>query len=482
MPRLAAVSRVLGILVAAYSFTMLVPAVVSLIYHDGQAIHFVEGFLVTLALGLVMWLPVRHTTHELRGRDGFLLVTLYWVVLSAASSLPFHFSPHLNFADAVFEAVSGFTTTGATTIVDVNAVPKSILYYRAQLNWLGGMGLIVLAIAILPLLRVGGSQMFKAETPGPFKDEKLTPRIADTARALWLIYVGMTVVNILAFWAAGMTFYDAVCQAFATMATGGFATHNSSFAYWNSPAISGIADVFMFLSGMNFALHYMALRKGRLSVYWADAEARWYTAFVAVSIVVVSFTLLFTHTYSTLGAALNYGAFQVLTVITCTGFTSANFGTWPLYLPTLLMMLAIIGGSAGSTAGGMKVVRVYLVVKQSFREFRRILHPRAEIPVKLDDIVLPQRVVSAIWGFLAAYILVYLFFMLALMAAGMNWYSSFAAVSACLNNMGAGLGQVGANFAHISQAATWICSVSMLVGRLEIFTFLVIFTPMYWRS
>lgn len=482
MSQLATVLRVLGILVSAYSITMLIPAGVSLIYHDGQAIHFVEAFAVTLAIGLAMWLPVRHARRELRGRDGFLLVTLYWVVLSAVSALPFHFSPHLDFTDAFFESVSGFTTTGATTIVDVNAVPKSILYYRAQLNWLGGMGLIVLAIAVLPLLRVGGMQLFKAETPGPMKDEKLTPRIEHTARALWAIYVGMTVICVLSFWAAGMTFFDAVCQGFATMATGGFSTHNSSFAYWNSPLISGIADLFMFLSGMNFALHYLALRKGSLRVYWADPEAKMYAGFVAGSIALVTLTLYVTHTYANLGAALNYGAFQVLTVITCTGFTSADFQHWPVYLPALLMMLAIIGGSAGSTAGGMKVVRVQLAIKQSMREFRRILHPRAEIPVKLGKEVLPERVVSAIWSFLAAYVLVYLAFMLALLGAGMNWDSAFAAVSACLNNMGAGIGMVGNNFAHISDAAKWICSAAMLIGRLEIFTFLVLLTPLYWRA
>lgn len=481
MMRFAAVRRVLGVLVAAYSVTMLVPAVVSLIYHDGQAMHFVYSSLVTLAVGLAMWLPVRGTQQELRRREGFLIVTLYWVILSAVSTLPFHFSPHLDFTDAFFESVSGFTTTGATTIVNVDAVPKSILYYRAQLNWLGGMGIIVLAIAVLPLLRVGGMQLFKAETPGPMKDEKLTPRIEHTARALWAIYVGMTIACILAFWVAGMNLFDAVCQGFATMATGGFSTHNSSFAHWHSPLISGIADLFMFLSGMNFALHYLALRRGSLRVYWADPEARVYIAFVALSITVVSLTLLWTHTYASLGQALDYGAFQVLTVITCTGFVNTNFTHWPMFLPPLLMMLAIVGGSAGSTAGGMKVVRVQLAIKQSAREFRRLLHPRAEIPVKLGRTVLPERVVSAIWSFLAAYVLAYLVFMLALLGAGMDWDSAFAAVSACFNNMGAGTGMVGENFAHISNAAKWVLSIAMLTGRLEIFTFLVLLTPMYWR-
>jgi trk system potassium uptake protein len=481
MMRFAAVRRILGVLIAAYSVTMLVPAGVALLYRDGQALHFVDSFLVTLTIGLAMWLPVRRTQQELRRREGFLIVTLYWVILSAVSTLPFHFSPHLDFTDAFFESVSGFTTTGATTIVNLDKVPKSILYYRAQLNWLGGMGIIVLAIAVLPLLRVGGMQLFKAETPGPMKDEKLTPRIEHTARALWAIYVGMTVLCILGFWAAGMNFFDAVCQGFATMATGGFSTHNASFGYWHSPMISAIADVFMFLSGMNFALHYIALRKGSLRGYWTDPEARVYIGFIGVSIALVTLTLLWTHTYSSFGAALNYGAFQVLTVVTCTGFVNTDFTHWPVFLPALLMMLAIVGGSAGSTAGGMKVVRVQLAVKQCVREFRRILHPRAEIPVKLGRNVLPERVVSAIWSFLAAYVLVYLLFMLILLGTGMDWDSAFAAVSACFNNMGAGLGMVGDNFAHISDAAKWTCSIAMLVGRLEIFTFLVLLTPMYWR-
>ncbi|AOV18189.1 potassium transporter [Acidihalobacter aeolianus] len=478
----AAVQRVLGALIAAYSVTMLIPAIVSLIYDDGQAGYFLDSFLVTFLLGFVVWFPVRDSRQELRRREGFLIVALYWVILSTVSTLPFHFSPHLDFTDAFFESVSGFTTTGATVIVGLDKLPKSILYYRAQLNWLGGMGIIVLAIAVLPMLRVGGMQLFKAETPGPMKDEKLTPRLEHTARALWSIYVGLTVACIIGYWVAGMSFFDAVCQAFATIATGGFSTHDASFAYWNSPWIDGVADVFMFLSGMNFAVHYLAIMRGSARPYVSDPEVRAYIGFVAASILVVTLTLWFTRTYPGFLTDLRYAAFQVLTTLTCCGFTSAPFNHWPLYLPVLLMLIPIVGGCAGSTAGGMKVVRVLLVVKQSFRELHRLNHPRAVVPVKLGKTVLPERVVSAIWSFLAAYVLVYLMFMLALMAAGLDWVTAFSAVSACINNMGPGLGSVFANFAGISEPAKWICSFAMLVGRLEVFTLLVLLTPMYWRT
>lgn len=480
--QLGAIQRILGALIAAYSVTMLIPALVSLIYSDGQAVYFLDSFLVTFILGFLAWFPVRHIRRELRRRDGFLIVALYWVILSAISTLPFHFSPHLNFTDAFFESVSGFTTTGATVIVNLNHIPKSILYYRAQLNWLGGMGIIVLAIAVLPMLRVGGMQMFRAETPGPMKDAKLTPRLEHTARALWGIYVGLTLVCIIAYWLAGMDFFDAICQGFATIATGGFGTHNNSFAYWNSPWIDGVADVFMFLSGMNFAVHYLALIRGSVRPYFRDPEVRAYMGFVIVSILVVTLTLWYTHSYHSFMSDLRYGTFQVLTVLTCCGFTSAPFNHWPLFLPVFLMLIPIIGGCAGSTSGGMKVVRVLLVIKQGFRELHRLIHPRAVVPVKLGKMALPERVVSAIWSFLAAYVLVYVLLMLALMGAGLNWVTAFSAVSACINNMGPGLGSVFANFASISNPAKWICALAMLIGRLEVFTLLVLLTPMYWRS
>lgn len=478
----AAVQRVLGALIAAYSVTMLIPVFVSLLYQDGQAGYFLDSFLVTFLLGMVVWFPVRKSRQELRRREGFLIVALYWVILSAVSTLPFHFSPHLDFTDAFFESVSGFTTTGATVIVGLDHLPKSILYYRAQLNWLGGMGIIVLAIAVLPMLRVGGMQLFRAETPGPMKDEKLTPRLEHTAQALWGIYVGLTIACIVAYWAAGMNFFDSVCQGFATIATGGFSTHDASFAYWNNPWIDGVADVFMFLSGMNFAVHYLAIVRGSARPYMLDPEVRAYIGFVVASILIVTLTLWYTQTYATFFSDLRYGAFQVLTVLTCCGFTSAPFNHWPLYLPVLLMLIPIVGGCAGSTAGGMKVVRVLVVVKQGFRELHRLLHPRAVVPVKLGKTVLPERVVSAIWSFLAAYVLVYLALMLALMGAGLNWVTAFSAVSACINNMGPGLGSVFANFATISNPAKWICSLAMLIGRLEVFTLLVLLTPMYWRT
>ncbi|MEJ2059884.1 MAG: TrkH family potassium uptake protein [Gammaproteobacteria bacterium] len=478
----ATIRRVLGVLMTIYAFSMIPPMLVSLWYQDGEFIHFLESFGIMAAVGLAVWLPVRGRGHEMRRREGFLIVTLFWVLLSALSSLPLHLGAHVDYTDAFFESVSGFTTTGATVIVGLDHLPKSILYYRQQLNWLGGMGIVVLAIAILPMLRIGGMQLYRAETPGPMKDDKLTPRIAHTAQALWVIYMGLTVACAIGYWIAGMTPFDAVGHAFATIATGGFSTHDASFAYFHNPYIEAVGDVFMLLSGMNFAIHYLAIRKVSMGAYWRDEEVRAYLVFILGSILLVSLTLWFEGTYHSPLTALRYGAFQVLTVMTSTGFVSTNFSGWPIYVPAFLMLIAIIGGCAGSTSGGMKMVRVLLGFKQGVREFRRLQHPRAEFPVKFNGRVLPERVISAVWSFLAAYVIVYVLLMLALMAAGLDQVSAFSAVAACINNMGPGLGQVATNFAGISDAAKWILSFAMLLGRLELFTLLMLFMPGFWRD
>lgn len=463
---------------------MLPPVLVSLFYSDGTASLFLISAAMLLALGLLIYLPVRQATQELRLRDGFLIVVGAWLVLVLVGALPFVLltSPDLSYVDAVFESMSGLTTTGATIVTDIDALPRAVLYYRQQLQWLGGMGIIVLAVAILPMLRIGGMQLYRAETPGPMKDAKLTPRITETAKALWLIYVGITVTCIFAYWLAGMKLFDAVGHAFSTVAIGGFSTHNDSLAYWNNPTVELVAGVFMVFAGINFALHFTAWRRASTQPYFMDPELKVYASLLAVFAVIASFTLFFTGTYETLAASFRYGTFQIISVMTTTGFTTAPFYTWSGYLPVLLILLAFIGGCAGSTAGGMKVIRIILLYRQSIREIQRLIHPHAIIPVKVGGQKTSDTVISAVWGFFFLYIANFALMTILLTATGLDEETSYSAVGACLTNLGPALGDAGPNYAELNDIAKVILSIAMLLGRLEIYTLLVLLTPSFWRD
>lgn len=482
--QLAAIQRILGLLLMLFSITMLPPVGVSYWYADQTHDAFFMAFALTFLIGLFCWLPARTHVKELRLRDGFLVVVLFWTVLSMVSALPFMLAddPHMSFTNAVFESVSGFTTTGATVITGLDQLPQSILYYRQQLQFLGGMGIVVLAVAIFPMLGIGGMQLYRAETPGPMKDTKLTPRITETARALWYIYLGLTVACALAYWLAGMSLFDAIGHSFSTVATGGFSTHDASIGHFNSALIETIAIVFMLLGGINFAIHFMAWRQINLKLYWRDAELRGFFIIVAAVIAITTAVLMMTQRYLNFWDALRYGAFQVVTMITGTGLLTADFSTWPLFLPALLITIGFIGGCAGSTAGGMKVVRILLLYKQGLREIMRLIHPSAIIPVKIGERSLPDRVVEAVWGFAVLYIASFVILSLALMATGLDIVSAFSAVATCLNLVGPGLGAVAANFTAVSDIGIWILSFAMLLGRLEVFTLLVLLTPAFWRK
>jgi trk system potassium uptake protein TrkH len=471
-------------LLTGFSLTLIAPILVSLWYRDGEVTHFVLTFLLLLGIGLLLLLPRRQQTYEMHTRDGFLIVTLFWITMSACSALPFLFSPHLSFDRALFESISGFTTTGATVIVGLDNLPKSILYYRQQLQWLGGMGVVVLAVAIAPMLGVGGMKLYKAETPGPVKDDKLVPRIAQTARYLWTIYLGLTLVGIVAFWSAGMDLFDAVGHSFAAVSTGGFSTHDASIGYFDNPAIEWIATLLMFMGAVNFAVHFMVFReKGfRPWLYWRDPEVRGFIGLILVAAFLIALVLYEDAFYPDFWAGIRMIMFQVVSVITSTGFTTADFSQWPLFAPMLLIFISFVGGCAGSTAGGMKVIRWELMLKEAQREVFLLIHPRAIIPIKIGSRPVPDRVSRTIWGFFALYVITFVALMLMMLTTGIDPLTAFTAVATCINNLGPGLGEVSSNFASLDDTAIWISCFAMLLGRLEIFTLLVVLSPQFWKG
>ena len=478
------IQRILGLLLTLFSLTLLPPALISAVTDDGAQRAFAQAFGFTLALGLLMWWPVRKKRYELRLRDGFMIVVLFWAVLGVIGAIPFAVSRDLNMSifDAIFESISGLTTTGATVITGIDALPTSILFYRQQLQWMGGMGIIVLAVAILPMLGIGGMQLYRAETPGPMKDAKLTPRITETAKALWYIYLGLTIVCALAYLLAGMSLFDAIGHSFSTVAIGGFSTHDQSISYFDNQAIETIAVVFMLLSGINFSLHFIALRSRSARPYWGDSEFKAYIAVLGTVCTVMVLTLIVAGTYGTPGESFRHGVFQAVSIGTTTGFSSSGYHAWPGLLPVLLLFTSFVGGCAGSTGGGLKVIRVLLLLKQGIREINRLVHPSAVIPIKVGAKAVPDRIVDAVWGFFSAYVLVYTLMMLALLATGLDQVTAYSAVAACLNNLGPGLGVVSLHYGDISNVAKLILAFAMVLGRLEIFTLLVLLSPSFWRD
>ena len=478
------IQRITGLLLMIFSTTLLPPIAVSLIYNDSAYYSFFYAFVITLVAGLIFWVPVRKVKRDVRLRDGFVIVTLFWTSLTIVGSLPLAIAetPHLSIVDAFFESMSGLTTTGATILSGIDYLPESIRYYRQQLQWLGGMGIVVLAVAVMPMLGIGGMQLYRAETPGPIKDSKLTPRITETAKALWYIYLGLTVACALAYYLAGMDLFDAVGHSFSTIAIGGFSTHDQSIGYFNSAAINAIAIFFMLLAGINFALHFMAWRARNILIYFRDAEVRTYAVILLTVCLVSVISLLYLGTYDNWQDTLNHGLFQVVSVATTTGFTTTGFAWWPLFLPVLLITASFIGGCASSTAGGMKVIRILLLVKQGRREIMRLIHPEAIIPIKVGGKPTEDRVINAVWGFFSLYVLSFGILSLIMASTGVDLVTAFSAVAACLNNLGPGLGSVAQDYAGISDMGKWVLCFAMLMGRLELFTLLVLFTPSFWRN
>ncbi len=467
-----------------FSFTMLPPLFVSWLYDDGVAFPFILGFGLALVVGLLLWLPVKSNRQDLKLRDGFVIVVMFWTVLSLFGALPLFLSiqPDMSITDAVFESVSGLTTTGATVLTGLDSLPESILFYRQQLQWLGGMGIIVLAVAILPMLGVGGMQLYRAETPGPMKDSKLMPRVTETAKALWYVYLGLTVICATAYWAAGMSAFDAISHSFSTVAIGGFSTHDASIGYFNSTTIEMIAVVFMLISGINFSLHFIAWRSLSLRHYFHDPEVKTYLSVLAITTVVVTSYLYFAGVFGNLPDAFFRGIFHVVSIGTTTGYATTDYYHWPVFLPVMLIFVSFIGGCAGSTGGGMKVIRFLLLFKQGFREITRLVHPNARIQVKIGSKPLSETVIKAVWGFFSLYVASVSVMLLGLMALGVDQVTAFSAVAACMNNLGPGLGDVAANYGGLGSPEKWVLCFAMLLGRLEIFTLLVLLTPAFWRK
>lgn len=475
--------RIFGAIIGLSAMISLPPLLLAWWWNEPSAGAFLETFLLAGIAGLVIWYPVRHAQYEMRLRDGFLIVSAVWIIAVLVTALPFMLTaPSLSYTDAVFEAASGLTTTGATVIVGIEHLPRSVLFYRASLNYFGGMGIVILAVAILPMLRIGGMQLFRAETTGPQKDSKLTPRIADTAKALWLVYTGLVLLCALAYWAGGMSFFDAICHAMSTVATGGFGNYDASFGHWNSPLIDSIAIVFMFLGGLNFGLHWYAWRRATLGHYRADAEFMSFLWICGLASLAIAAMVWIGGRFADPIEALRHATFQVVSNITTTGFVTTGFVDWPGFAPLALMMLGFIGGCAGSTSGGMKVARVQMVVRQGLRELRQLVHPKGQFLVKVGGRRVSESVVISVAGFCTLYILSFLVMTLLLTADGVDIVTAFSAVAATLNNMGPGLGEVASHFRDMSDFSVWVCSFAMVLGRLEVFTLLVLLTPQFWRD
>ncbi len=476
------VRRILGTLIMWYGVTLLPPMLVSMIYRDGQLpVFFIAAVLIGV-IGFAFWFPTRHERGELSLRQGFLVVAAYWLMLSLVAAAPFLLAevPAMSFTEAVFEAVSGLSTTGATVLTGLDALPPSILFYRQQICWVGGLGIVVLAVAVLPMLGLGGMQLYKAEAPGASKD-KLTPRIRETAQALWIVYLGLTVLCALGYWLAGMSLFDAIGHSYTTIATAGFSTHDASLAFWDSALIEYVGALFMFLAGANFALHFVVWRGLALKHYFNDPEFAFYLRVTLALIALITLYLWGTGTYASLADALRYGSVNYISMATTTGYATAGFDQWPGFVPMLLILVGFMGACAGSTSGGIKAIRMLVMVRQTGTELRRLLHPRAEMPVTLGGRAVPDRVVQAIFGYFGVYIVVFVVLFLALLATDLDYVSAFTGLATCMNGVGPGLGSVFVHMQAVSDTGKWILVAAMILGRLEIYTLIVLLTPEFWR-
>ena len=474
--------KIIGVLLILFSTAMLPPLFLSLITQDGIESAFAMGLAATLFAGVALWLPTRNLSRDLNIRDGFMVTALFWVVLGLFGAIPLWLVSDLGLTPiaAIFESISGLTTTGATVITGLDDLPQSLLFYRQLLQWLGGIGIIVLAVAVLPMLGIGGMQLYRAESAGPSKDRKLTPRITSTAKALFGIYLLLTVACAASYFAAGMSTFDAICHAFSTVAIGGFSTHDASLGHYEQNRVLLVSSVFMLLSAINFGLHFIALQRRNVRVYAQDSETAFFITVIASATVVVCCLLLTTETLG-LEDSVIHGLFQTISSATTTGFTTQDFSVWPLFLPILLLILSFMGGCVGSTGGGMKAMRILLIFRQGVRELRQLLHPNAVIPLKLDARRVQTEVISAVWSFFAVYMFCFVLIWLALLATNLDFISAFSAVVATMNNLGPGLGEVADHYGVVSEAGKLVLCLAMLMGRLEVFTLLVLLTPAFWR-
>jgi trk system potassium uptake protein TrkH len=480
-----AVVHVLGSMLMLFSVTYLVPMATSLIYSDGLLVDFVAAALISLGSGGVLWATTRSRKRELRSRDGFLLVSLAWMLMSAIATVPLMLAlPGLTFTDAFFETMSGLSTTGATVLVGLDDLAPSVNMWRGALHWFGGMGIIVLVVAILPMLGVGGMQLYKAETPGPVKNDKLTPRITQTAKALWVVYVLITASCALALRIAGMDWFDAVFYSFSTLSLGGFATHDASIGYYDSVAIEVVLIFFMLLSALNFSRHFLAWQQKSLRPYATDAEAKAMLMVIGVAIFAVTAFIWYDGVYDSFWTSLRHVSFNLVALAMTCGYVTQDYAVWPIFAPMVMLMLSCYSCNTGSTGGGIKMFRTLVLFRQAGRELMLLVHPQALRPVKIAGQVVQNHIVFAVLAFVVLYFGAVVVLTFALLASGLDFMSSFSAIIATINNAGPGLGVVGpaGNYQGLTDFQTWVCSVAMLLGRLEIFSFLVLLTPSFWRK
>ena len=476
-------TRILGTLLMLFSFAQIFPGFLAYFFEERDFVYnfIVTGF-VTFLIGCFLFFLASEKNGDLRTKDGFIITIFFWTVLGFFGSIPFYLAEleGVSYIDSLFESISGLTTTGATVLVGLDDMPKSLLFYRQLLQWLGGMGIIVLAVAVLPLLGVGGMQLYKAETPGPLKDSKLTPRITETAKALWFVYLSMTISCSILYKYFGMSWFDAVCHAFSTISIGGFSTHDDSFAFFSNSGLRWTAIIFMVISGINFALHYLAWTKKRLFHYFYDSEVKLYLSLLTSTALITYLTLYFSE--NIYDEMVVDSVFQAVSIGTTTGFLTSNYSNWPLFVPIMLLIAAFIGACAGSTGGGIKVIRALILIRQGSSEITKLIHPNAVVTIKFGKKSLDPRVSESVWGFFAVYVATFLIILMFLLSQSNDFLTAFSAVGATLNNLGPGLGAVSENYMEITDGSKLALCIAMLLGRLEIFTLLLIFTPAFWRN
>ena len=468
-----------SILVLFFSFSYVFPIIVSLIYKDGALDIFLKTLVFVSSIGIIGLIITRKIKNELSQKDGFVIIVMFWIVLSTAGSIPFYLSG-MSFIDSFFESMSGITTTGATVISNIDALPESILFYRQLLQWMGGMGLIVLAIAVMPLLGIGGGQLYKTEIPGAMGEQKLTPRIKETAQALWIIYLSLTFICALLYFFGGMSLFDAVSHSMSTVAIGGFSTHNESIGYFNSTFIELICMIFMLLSAFSFTLHYFAIYRKKPLKYFYDPEFRFFLLILSIVFVLALTISLFNGDENT--PNIKELAFHSVSTVTTTGFSISSNNNWPLSISFLMLIGAFIGACSGSVGGGVKSWRVMIMLNHAYSNIMKIIHPNSVTTLKIGTRSVDDEVATSVWGFFSIYVASFMLLLLLILISGLDFESAFSAVGACLNNLGPGLGVVSENYSSINPFSKSILAFAMLLGRLEIFTLLVIMTPMFWAK
>ena len=474
------INKIIGIMLMMFAGTLMIPIVTSLSFSDGNLQTFIVSLLVFFIIGALLYFPnSKIKSSDIKSKEGFLIVVLFWLILSLFGSLPFILDKDLSlsFVDALFESISGWTTTGATIIDDLENLSPSILIYRQMLQWLGGMGIVILALAILPMLGVGGMQLYKAESTGPIKDNKISPRIAETAKSLWRVYIGLTIACALLYFFAGMSIFDSVAHSFSTIAIGGFSTYNDSIGHFNSPIIEFVCIIFMLLAALNFILHFLAMKSGSIAIYFKDTEVR---SFTFIIIIFLSLIYVF-HLVNNSDIPLRHIIFQLISFITTSGFTSTSYESWPSFIVFTLLLVSFFGACAGSTGGGIKIIRIVLVLKLLKKGLLRTLHPTAQVPVKINDQAISDEVASNIYDFIVFYILSYMILSFLLLIFGNDIATSFSSVASCLNNLGPAVGDAVNSYSSLSTSSKYVLSFTMILGRLEIYTLLIILTPYFWK-